>query len=131
MRTDTAVLSADHENFKGNVLIFHNRKHLLESCMIYYLYFAMIEISKNTAIYFPAELTILAQNCNGQLNCYSMNLDDFFGSSWTNPYLRLEHSWSGHQFNIKSLLPHSSLPLMASISGNGDIDFFKVSVPQV
>ncbi|KAJ3091060.1 regulator of (H+)-ATPase in vacuolar membrane [Quaeritorhiza haematococci] len=66
---------------QGKVVVYHNARAV-----------------KRSSIYFPAELHILAQNQDGVLNCYALDLDDFFTTTfWTNGYLRLRRSWGGHR----------------------------------
>ncbi|ORY37104.1 WD40 repeat-like protein [Rhizoclosmatium globosum] len=98
LKTQSGVLPGDFEAFMGTVHVFYDSARI-----------------KNSAIYFPAQISILAKSTTtGLLNLYSMNLDEFFGSPWANPYLRLEHSWCGHTTRVKRFSEHPSLPVVAS-----------------
>ncbi|KAJ3333967.1 regulator of (H+)-ATPase in vacuolar membrane [Blyttiomyces sp. JEL0837] len=114
IRSDSAVLPSDYELFHGSVLIYHDRTVLQQS-----------------AIYFPAEISICAISATGIFASYTMNLEDFLGSSWASAHLRLEHMWSGHRVPASEFVRHPNEPLIASLSVNGDINFYRVSAPQV
>ncbi|KAJ3117017.1 DmX-like protein 1, partial [Physocladia obscura] len=114
LKTENGVLSGDFEAFLGDTHVFYNPS-----------------VVSNSAIYFPPQISILAHSyISGLLNSYTMNLDEFFGSTWSNPYLRLEHSWCGHTEPIIRFSRHPNSSIFASISINSDINIYRMSVPQ-
>ncbi|TPX65121.1 hypothetical protein SpCBS45565_g05402 [Spizellomyces sp. 'palustris'] len=114
MKTDRTVASEDFDFFEGNVTVFHND-------------WAM----KKSAIFFPAELQILAQRADGIINTYTMNLDDFFATSWMIPHLSLMHSWGGPRGSVKILFRHPNKNFVASVGMDGEVVVYQSSVPQV
>jgi hypothetical protein len=83
------------------------------------------------AIHFPAELGLVALSPKGLLASYRFNLEDFFGSAWANPNLKLEHFWPGHQKSVSSFINHPRLSYIASICNDGEINYYRVDSPQV
>ncbi|KAI8610245.1 RAVE protein 1 C terminal-domain-containing protein [Chytriomyces sp. MP71] len=114
LRTDSGVLPADYDAFMGQVEVMHD-----------------VSVIQDSAIYFPPQLNILARSLTGVLNMYTMNLDDFFGSSWTNSYLRLEKSWCGHARTVARFSRHVNRHIVASVSEDGDVNYYVLSCPQV
>ncbi|KAJ3076415.1 regulator of (H+)-ATPase in vacuolar membrane [Podochytrium sp. JEL0797] len=115
LKTQSGVLPGDYEAFMGEVETFCDASVVMAS-----------------AIHFPAEISILARStATGLLNLYSMSLDEFFGSPWANPYLRLEHSWCGHTTPVARFSVHPKQSVAASVSVGGEVNFYRISVPQV
>ncbi|KAI9336294.1 hypothetical protein BDR26DRAFT_489550 [Obelidium mucronatum] len=115
LKTQSGVLPGDFEAFMGNIEIFYDSR-----------------LHEDSAIYFPAQISMLAKSAeSGLLNLYSMNLDEFFGSPWANPYLRLEHSWCGHKSRVEKFSRHPSLHIVASMSVDNEVNFYRISLPQV
>ncbi|KAJ3413506.1 regulator of (H+)-ATPase in vacuolar membrane [Chytridiales sp. JEL 0842] len=113
LKSEAAVLPADFDFFRGRIQVFHDKSRLDRS-----------------SIYFPAEVQLIAQSPSGIFAIYTMNLDDFFGSSWTNAYMRLENTWTGHASSAKSIIRHSTLPLVAVVNQMGGVNLYRASVPQ-
>ncbi|KAI8913148.1 RAVE protein 1 C terminal-domain-containing protein [Powellomyces hirtus] len=112
MKSDNTLPPTDFDFFQRTVLVFHNDWGTRES-----------------AIFFPAELQLVAQRQDGSLNAYTMNLDDFFATSWMTPRLSLKHSWSGHRDSTMKVVRHPNLPFVATVAKDGEIIIFYNSVP--
>ncbi|KAJ3017210.1 regulator of (H+)-ATPase in vacuolar membrane [Thoreauomyces humboldtii] len=112
MRTEATVTASDADFFESEALIYHNKSG-----------------EKKSAFFFPAELSILTKRKDGTLHVYAMSLDDFFATSWMTPRLSLRHSWGGHRTSIIHVSRHPSLPLVASISRDGEVTLSKSTIP--
>ncbi|KAI8586289.1 RAVE protein 1 C terminal-domain-containing protein [Geranomyces variabilis] len=111
-RTENTVPAADFEFFQQETLVYHNDWGTRES-----------------AIFFPGEVQILAQRHDGAYNAYTMNLDDFFATSWMIPRLSLKHSWNGLLTPIVRASRHPNMPFIANFGSDGEIAIFHSSVP--
>ncbi|KAI8800094.1 RAVE protein 1 C terminal-domain-containing protein, partial [Cladochytrium replicatum] len=117
MKIDKCVLPFDYNFFCGSVFIHHNSLDI-----------------KKSSFHFPAELYIFGQNpTDGVLNCYAMDLDEFFASEWASAHLRLVHSWCGHRKPAVrgTFCKHPSLPFVASVDEDGECLIFRISVPNI
>ncbi|KAJ3174760.1 regulator of (H+)-ATPase in vacuolar membrane [Geranomyces variabilis] len=111
-KTENTLPAADFEFFQQETLVYHNEWGTRES-----------------AIFFPAEVQILAQRHDGAYNAYTMNLEDFFVTSWMIPRLSLKHSWIGLSTPIVRVSRHPNMPLIANFGSDGEIIIFHSSVP--
>ncbi|KAI9344199.1 RAVE protein 1 C terminal-domain-containing protein [Zopfochytrium polystomum] len=113
LKNNAAVLPVDYDMFRGAVQIYHDNRSL-----------------DRASIYFPAELQVLAMAPSGLLGSYRMNLEDFFGSTWANSYLKLEHFWPGHRSTVARFFRHPRLPYIGTSSEDGEINFYRFEAPQ-
>ncbi|CAG8451235.1 3746_t:CDS:10 [Ambispora leptoticha] len=114
MRMAQALLPLDAPYFDGITTVFHD--HLG---------------SKVKSSIMPAELTIVAQGPHGRINCYSINLTDFFDSTRLTTRLYLKNSWTGHHHDIKSIIKAPGLNNIVSISNNGEVIIWAIETPRV
>ncbi|KAI9089649.1 RAVE protein 1 C terminal-domain-containing protein [Phlyctochytrium arcticum] len=114
MKMEATVVPQDHEYFGGKVICYHNGYS-----------------AKRSSIFFPAELQLLAQRGDGALQMYTMNLDDFFATSWTIPHLAVRHSWTGPRDTPAKFYRHPNENLIALVAEQGEILIYRTYVPQV
>jgi WD40 repeat protein len=108
MRTDLTVMPVDYLFFGPRLTVHCVRSH--DTCHDF------------------AEITIFGQReCDGVLNAYTMNLDDFFSQNWTSPRLCLVHSWCGLRHPVKSIQKHPILPFIAIQDEMNELSVFKSS----
>ncbi|OAJ38977.1 hypothetical protein BDEG_22865 [Batrachochytrium dendrobatidis JEL423] len=114
MRTEQTINTADYDLFQGPLQIFCDQQSLCKS-----------------AIYFPAELSLLVQRrSDGVLACFTMNLDDFFTNAWTAPRFHLVYTWSGHSCSVESFIRHPGLPYVITTDSSGLSAVYKSSPPR-
>ncbi|KAH6579008.1 hypothetical protein BASA61_010537 [Batrachochytrium salamandrivorans] len=114
MKTEQTISPEDYDLFQGPLQIFCDQQSLCKS-----------------AIYFPAELSMLVQRrSDSVLACFTMNLDDFFTNAWTAPRFHLVYTWSGHRYPIESFLRHQCLPFIITTDSSGLAAVHKTSQPK-
>ncbi|KAG9283992.1 hypothetical protein G9A89_005499 [Geosiphon pyriformis] len=113
LRMAQALLPSDVTYFSGSTLVFHDHLGV-----------------KSRSLIMPAELSIVAQNPHGRINCYSISLADFFDNTRLTTRLYLKHSWTGHHSNIERLNKAPATNHLASISNIGEVVVWSVENPQ-
>ncbi|RUP50038.1 RAVE protein 1 C terminal-domain-containing protein [Jimgerdemannia flammicorona] len=113
LRVAQALLSSDAEYFAGVVSVYHDHLGV-----------------KSKSTIFPVELYFLAQSPHGRLNCYTINLIDFFDSTRFSSRLYLKHSWTGHHGQIHQVIQSNSESYFATLAGDGEVNLWQYEDPK-
>lgn len=89
------------------------------------------EPTQTSAVYFPLDMTLHTMSRHGVIKSFTLNLDDFFSTNFTNSYLRLNNAFWGHRDAVVASKRHPNLPYVASISLAGEVFVFNLLSPQV
>ncbi|KAI9006205.1 RAVE protein 1 C terminal-domain-containing protein [Gaertneriomyces semiglobifer] len=108
MKNVGTVPQSDFGFFTSKVIVYHSVRN-----------------DKHYPIVFPAEVQIFGQRGDGAMRCYTMNLDDFFATSWIAPRLALKHAWDGPRKVTKRFWRHPNMNLMACAANTEEVVVFR------
>ncbi|CAG8644285.1 9485_t:CDS:10, partial [Paraglomus occultum] len=113
LRMAQALFPLDAVYFSGSVSVYHDHSGL-----------------KTKSTIFPADLTLIAQSPHGRINCYTINLTDFFDSTRPTTRLYLKHSMTGHHSDVVDIIKAPGTDNLASIAKDGEVIVWDTETPR-
>lgn len=114
MKIKSALQPSDYEFFKDTPHIFQNEN-----------------VIRSSGVFLPSEIYFVTVNHAGVVNVYLKNLDEFFAISRDSSRIRLVRSFGGHRMSPTKFVRHPVLDISASIGKDGELNFWKVTVPEI
>ncbi|CAJ0825977.1 9445_t:CDS:10 [Entrophospora sp. SA101] len=102
LRINPGVPLSDVEYFFGSTAIYHEKANNISfQCLV--------------------ELTIVAQNNQGRINCYAIRLVDLFDLKQNSSPLNLKNSWTGHHSDITTIIKAPRTDSFVSLAKDDEI----------
>nr|CAG8594390.1 7162_t:CDS:10 [Entrophospora candida] len=108
LRINPGVPLSDVEYFFGSTAIYHEKANNISfQCLV--------------------ELTIVAQNNQGRINCYAIRLVDLFDLKQNSSPLNLKNSWTGHHSDITTIIKAPRTDSFVSLAKDDEIILWDIN----